>query len=108
MAWSLGVFATSSTLAPGAAAMTSPGETQAGTAGFLTPGAVLRMVSTERVKHQSGEPEKVIEEGRQTILSSVGGSRIDDRPPVYPGDVQFGWTKAQVEKVYHQPRKVFR
>jgi hypothetical protein len=78
----------------------------------------------EHAKYQMGsEPDKVIEEGRQTILvygdmdwvfidgkmvNGVGGAGIGDRPPVYPDDVQFGWTKEQVEKVYHQPTKVIQ
>jgi hypothetical protein len=77
----------------------------------------------ERVRFQLGEPDKIIEEGGQKILiygdmdwvfidgtmvDGVGGAHIGDRPPVYPGDVQFGWTKDQVVQVYKQPKKVIQ
>ncbi len=84
-------------------------------------GGIVMGDTIERVKHQWGEPEKIIEEGRQTILiyggvdqvfidgkmvDGAGGTRIGDRPPVYPDDIAFGQTKDQVVKVYGQPAKV--
>lgn len=84
--------------------------------GSIVPGDTL-----DRVKHQWGEPEKVVEEGRQTILiygaidkvfidgkmiNSVGGTGIGDKPPVFPPNVAIGQTKDQVLKVYGQPANV--
>ena len=77
----------------------------------------------ERVKHQQGEPDKVIEEGKLMLLiygdldylfvggklaNIVGGAFIGDRAPVYPGDVQFGWTRDQVVQVYKEPMKAIQ
>ena len=74
----------------------------------------------ERVKYQWGEPEKTIEEGRQTILiygdvdnvfidgkmvDGAGGGPLRDKPPVYPDNIAIGQTRDQVVKVYGQPTK---
>ena len=76
----------------------------------------------ERVKYQWGEPEKAIEEGRQTILIYgdfdnvfIDGKMVDgagtplrDKPPVYPDNIAIGQTRDQVVKVYGQPTKTIQ